>query len=175
MAALKKCKACGGMIAKSATICPQCGNKIKRTSGCALFVLIVFILVILGIAASRAAGSGSNNTAAPGSGPDVAQAQDNKHPGNPVITSAVAYLKNVADICRVDIVGCDVFISFKNNTLPNDYTIIANAAASNGSRALVAANQTPSRCTVWVVPVDNQRGDVTGAYFTVTARKGKVQ
>jgi hypothetical protein len=41
--ALTKCKECGNQLAKSAKVCPHCGAKPRRTSGCSWLVLIAFV------------------------------------------------------------------------------------------------------------------------------------
>jgi hypothetical protein len=45
--ALVKCKECGSEISNKASACPRCGAKIRRTSGCAWLVLILFGLLII--------------------------------------------------------------------------------------------------------------------------------
>ena len=45
--ALVKCKECGSEISNKAASCPRCGAKVRRTSGCAWLVLILFGLLIV--------------------------------------------------------------------------------------------------------------------------------
>jgi len=42
---LKKCKECGAMISSSARVCPQCGR--RKPSGCGLFVLLIFVIIVV--------------------------------------------------------------------------------------------------------------------------------
>lgn len=169
MAKLVKCKTCGNDIAKTADTCPHCGAKNKRGCGCG--VVIVVLLILLSIGAAMA--TGKSNAPASHNAPAAVREQPQKQP-NAVVSSSLSYLRKVNDICRVDIVQNDVFISFKNNSLPLDYKLVANAAAVNASMALVAANEIPSRCTVWVIPADDP-ATVDHAYYSATARKGKLQ
>jgi type II secretory pathway pseudopilin PulG len=46
--ALTKCHECGQEISTTAAVCPKCGAKPKRTSGCAVVVLIVIALAVVG-------------------------------------------------------------------------------------------------------------------------------
>ena len=46
MAALIKCKDCGGVVSRSAKVCPHCGAKQRRTSAFSWFVLVVGVLFL---------------------------------------------------------------------------------------------------------------------------------
>ncbi len=171
MAKLIKCKACGNQIAKDAKTCPQCGAKNKKRGGCGVIVLVLLVLFAVGIMATSKTSS---------SEPAVkAAAKENAAQlpaGNSIIMQALAYLKTeVKEACRVEFTGYDVFISFAGDMLPNDYKIIANAAAVNGSRALVEARETPSRCSVWIIPASAKAGNVDTVFYSAHARNGKVQ
>lgn len=63
MARLRKCKSCGNMVAKDAKRCQQCGGRVNKSHGCALFVIFI-VLVFIGTCVST-----SNSK----SGHDVAQ------------------------------------------------------------------------------------------------------
>jgi hypothetical protein len=57
--ALVECKECKAQISDKAEACPQCGAKIKKPSGCFVFVLIsIVVLVIIG----SVSGGRSNQT-----------------------------------------------------------------------------------------------------------------
>lgn len=56
-----KCKSCGNMIAKSASVCPQCGGKVQRTSGCTILFLIVFILITFSVFLQAVVNKDSNS------------------------------------------------------------------------------------------------------------------
>ncbi|OQW90672.1 MAG: hypothetical protein BWK78_06465 [Thiotrichaceae bacterium IS1] len=48
--ALTKCKECGTEISKSATVCPKCGDPIKKkTSLFTWLVMIVVVLIVIGV------------------------------------------------------------------------------------------------------------------------------
>ena len=169
MAKLVKCKTCGNDIAKTAKVCPHCGAKNHRSGGCGVIIVALLILLAIGYIGKS---TGSSTTTAPQ--PSAKTEKPAQPAANPVINKALAYLRKVDGVCRVDIVGYDVFLSYTKNELPGDYRLIANAAAMNGSRALVEARETPSRCTVWVIPAEDP-AKVDNAYYTTTARKGKPQ
>lgn len=58
--AMTKCKECGAEISTKADACPQCGAKRKKTSGCAVVLLIFFLLILFGaIVAPKTDKSGS--------------------------------------------------------------------------------------------------------------------
>lgn len=61
MPKLMKCKSCGNMIAKSASVCPQCGGKVQRTSGCTILFLIVFILITFSVFLQAVVNKDSNS------------------------------------------------------------------------------------------------------------------
>ena len=63
MARLRKCKSCGNMVARDAKRCPQCGGKVNKSHGCALFIIFI-VLAFIGTCVST-----SNSK----SGHDVAQ------------------------------------------------------------------------------------------------------
>jgi hypothetical protein len=44
---MKPCKTCGHMIAKNARVCPNCGHKYSRVSGCFAYVLIFIVVSIM--------------------------------------------------------------------------------------------------------------------------------
>lgn len=46
--ALTKCHECGDEISTTAAMCPKCGAKPKRTSGCAIVVLVLVALGVVG-------------------------------------------------------------------------------------------------------------------------------
>ena len=52
---MKKCKHCGGNVAKNAKICPNCGGKIGKSK----WLIIIIIVFIIGIIAAN---SGETNT-----------------------------------------------------------------------------------------------------------------
>ncbi len=156
-------------IAKDAKTCPNCGAKNKSNIGCGVFIVAILIIFAIGVASSRTKSASKNNA-----GIQAIENKGNAMAPNPTINQALAYLRKVDGVCRVDIVNYDVFISFANNQLPDDYKMVANAAAMNGSRALLEAGETPSRCTVWVIPA-GEPAKVDNAYYTTTARKGKAQ
>lgn len=64
MPKLMKCKSCGNMIAKSASFCPQCGGKVKRTSGCAILFLIFIAIAFFSVLISGGNGSSSSSESA---------------------------------------------------------------------------------------------------------------
>lgn len=50
--AITKCKECGGEMSAKANACPKCGTKVKRSSGCLLVIVIIFIgFVVLALVA----------------------------------------------------------------------------------------------------------------------------
>lgn len=169
MASLKPCKACGNMIAKDAKVCPSCGAKNKRGGGCGVVIVALIVIIAIGAAVGT-----SKSTPAAAAKPVPAAEKQQPEAANPVLADALAYLRKVDGVCRVDIVRYDVFLSFANNELPTDYKLVANAAAMNGSRALVAAGETPSRCSVWVIPAGDP-AKVDNAYYSTTARNGRAQ
>lgn len=171
MSKLIKCKTCGNEIAKSAKVCPHCGAKNNRGCGCSVVVLILVIIVAVGL---ELINFSSSDKTSPKPQIKTEKKAEKSRAANPIISNALAYLRKVDDVCRVDIVENDVFLSFTNNELPLDYKLVANAAAVNASRALVEAGEVPSRCTVWIIPAEN-KADVGNSYYTITARKGKVQ
>ncbi|GAB6283628.1 MAG: hypothetical protein STSR0008_24120 [Ignavibacterium sp.] len=61
---LKNCKSCGKQIAKNARVCPHCGHKYSRVSGCFAYVLIFFVvsIIMIGYVISNLS---SNNTKSP--------------------------------------------------------------------------------------------------------------
>lgn len=64
MAKMITCKTCGEEIAKSAKVCPHCGAKNKKPTGCLVFLCILFALMAVVIAASGG-DSGSATPTAP--------------------------------------------------------------------------------------------------------------
>lgn len=67
--AITKCKNCGGEMSAKANACPKCGAKAKRSSGCLMVIVIVFLgLVALALVApligTRKSGPTSNTPSA---------------------------------------------------------------------------------------------------------------
>jgi hypothetical protein len=151
--------------------------------GCAKWVaLLVFLLIIAVAIIVSAVNKGMEQTRAGNKGQGAKPqnaAQTTKtvpRAANPTLQKALAYLpQNVKELAKYKIIGNDVYIAFKGNVLPEDYKIIANAAAVNGSQALVKAGETPSRCTAWILPVEAEAGNVNQIFYTVTARNGKIE
>ena len=44
---MKPCKTCGHMIAKSASVCPNCGQKYSRFGGCFAFFIILIVVSMM--------------------------------------------------------------------------------------------------------------------------------
>jgi len=44
---LKNCKSCGKEIAKNARVCPHCGHKYSRVSGCFAYTIIIFFVIFM--------------------------------------------------------------------------------------------------------------------------------
>ncbi|HMN24378.1 MAG TPA: hypothetical protein PKE38_07755 [Ignavibacteriaceae bacterium] len=44
---MKPCKTCGHMIAKSASVCPNCGQKYSRIGGCFAYFIIFIVVAIM--------------------------------------------------------------------------------------------------------------------------------
>lgn len=60
MSKLVKCKSCGNLIARDASICPQCGGKVKKSRGCVLLFVLLFLIII----GTCVAGNGGSSTSA---------------------------------------------------------------------------------------------------------------
>lgn len=135
------------------TECPQKKSPVGRF----LLILLVAFGIIWGIGQCNSSSSSGQ-------------------PENAAIASRLSYLKTeVAEVVRVEFAGNDVYVSFSGDKLPEDYKIICNAAALNGSEALVKAGKTPTRCSVWVIPAAAAAGDVDKVYYSANARNGKIQ
>lgn len=93
-----------------------------------------------------------------------------------ILKTRLAYLSTeVQELAWYAVQGNEVYIAFKMNRLPGDYKLIAKGAAVAGSTALKEAKENPTRCTIWVVSVNDKPGLDTPSYYTVTARHGVVE
>ena len=153
--------------------------------GCAKWVALLGILliavVVIGVhavdkATERAAEIRQEQGEEPQQTAGPEQAKPEPKAANPTLEAALAYLpKNVEGLVMCKIIGNDVYMAYKDNTFPEDYKTIANAASVNGSMALVKAGEPSSRCTAWVIPADAEAGNVDKIFYTATARNGKLQ
>lgn len=172
------CETCGKTIADEAEVCPHCGAKNRKKgffscSGC-LVGIVLFVVLAIAVGVSKKNGGDSEVLPPPSANMQKPTQPPQPRDGNPILKKSLAYLKTVKEISRIDIIDYDVYLSFAGNKLPSDYKIVANAAAVNGSRALVSADESITRCSVWVIP-ENSPANVDHALYTVTARKGKIQ
>lgn len=71
---LKYCKSCGKEIAKNARICPHCGHKYSRITGCISYVLIFLVVTfMIGYVASNLS---NNNSSSISSSYELAQREN---------------------------------------------------------------------------------------------------
>ena len=83
MSKLVKCKSCGNLIAKDASICPQCGGKVKKSHGCVLLFVLLFLIIIGAcIAGSNGGSSTSVNTNPDSASPENADPYQVDHFSN---------------------------------------------------------------------------------------------
>lgn len=136
-----------------------------KKSGCgiiglAFIVLLVVIIGMFGRANSREK--------------DVLKTERRKDAGK-IIEDSLQYLCTVKEIAWYKVVGNDVYIAFKGNVLPDDYKIIANAAAQNAGKSMIESNQAITRCSVWVLPESSKPGDTRDVFYNVNVRNGKIE
>ena len=93
---------------------------------------------------------------------------------NPVLEERLSYLVEI-DGLAWSLIRNDVYMSWRGDSLPPDYKVIANAAAVNGSLALVDSGEVPTRCSVFVIPEQHKPGDVSKCFYIANARKGKLE
>lgn len=167
------CPDCGKQFSRLASKRPNCGRPNKKKKGCIGCFLVILIIVIIAIAVSKTEQRNSHETKTE----TVSKKEEVKknQPGNPILISHLSYLKKIKEITRIEITGYDVYLSFKNNQLPEDYKLICNAAAVNGSEALVKQDESITRCSVWIIPENAEMGDVDHVFYEVTARKGRIE
>ena len=120
---------------------------------------IALMLSVVAVVAGLLTGCGESKTQEP----------------NPFVKSRVAYLSDVGEISRVEILGRDIYLSFKGDKLPGDYKIVCNAAAVNGSEALVKHGETVTGCAAWIIPEAAEAGDVSRIFYSASARRGKLK
>lgn len=110
--AMTKCKECGKEVSSTAEMCPHCGHKPKRTSGCAMIAAVFIAVVVVVSVVARCSGSDSTPTTASTPAPAVAQPRDdlevfvqrfgepdsdtsteNEQPRPPIVTRRLVYAK----------------------------------------------------------------------------------
>ena len=73
--ALTKCKECGKQVSTKAESCPTCGAKLKNKGnrmGCGCFLVLIFVIGIIGTIFKGGNNKGGNNSTVPTSPPPPA-------------------------------------------------------------------------------------------------------
>lgn len=169
MSALKPCKACGKMIAKSAKTCPNCGAKNKQNSSClTLFlVLFVFCIVLCGIFSKK---DQSHSVSHPST------SEEDRKQSKEIVKERLSYLRDISELKGIQFNDYnEICILLRTNNFPEDYEIICNAAALNASEALMNAKIQDNECTIYLLPPDASPGDKDKALYKAVAKRGKVQ
>lgn len=107
--AIVKCKECDGETSAEADVCPKCGAKFKRPSGCLLMILGAFLgFVMLALIAPLVGKRDDTGSAATGSRLLTENTRDEAYPG-PWRTGGPVFEKIALTLGRNAIGGCGEF------------------------------------------------------------------
>jgi hypothetical protein len=87
--AMTVCRECKAKISTTAETCPQCGAKVKKTSGCALVVAGLFVLIALA-SLGRGCADGTPTRSAATPGPARAAAVEPAKAADPAVALSLA-------------------------------------------------------------------------------------
>ena len=103
---MKPCKTCGEMIAKNARVCPKCGHKYSRISGCfAYFIIFIVVSIMIGYMINSLSKKNPDvsNVQTPKDDltlfiskygePDQIKSSENEIPRPPIVTKQLIYKK----------------------------------------------------------------------------------
>jgi hypothetical protein len=142
-------------------------EKEKKKMGCC--GMVVLALLVLAVGAAVMVGRGIDGAR------EVLEGRGDAPKGCDILAGRLDYLGKLEDVAWHAVDNYDVYMAYKGNDIPLDFKAVANAAAKAGSDALVEAGHGITLCAVWVVPEEAKPGDIGTVYYSVSARKGRIE